>query len=90
MSAQDKLAEYAAAWIADCGESYDTADAHAARLVQEHRAEVLNEAAAEIERVAVADDGPALQWNWWDAATIPASIAALLRDMAGTNTTQES
>lgn len=46
MTAREKLTEYAAAWIADCGESYDTADAHAAQLVEEFRAEVLREAAA--------------------------------------------
>lgn len=50
MSARDKLTEYAASWIADCGESYDTADAHAAQLVAAFRAEVLLEAADVLDR----------------------------------------
>lgn len=49
MTARDKLTEYAASWIADCGESYDTADAQAAQLVAEFRAEVLTEEAAELK-----------------------------------------
>lgn len=64
----------------------------ALRLVDRYRAEVINAAADLVERVAFAEDGPATQWNWWDAATIPGSIAALLRRHAAPqpDTTKET
>lgn len=49
MTAGDKLTEYAASWIADCGESYDTADEQAAQLVTQFRAQVLTETAADLK-----------------------------------------
>lgn len=45
-------------------------------------AAVLAKAADEITRTAFDTDGPAAQWNWWDAATIPDSIAEFLRGLA--------
>lgn len=45
-------------------------------------AAVLAKAAALVERVAFDDEGPATNWNWWDAATIPGSVAEYLRGLA--------
>lgn len=37
-----------------------------------------HELAEKIRITALAEDGPATKWNWWDAATIPASCADLI------------
>ena len=34
--------------------------------------------AEQIRAAAFAEDGPAMKWDWWDAATIPASCADLI------------
>jgi hypothetical protein len=58
------------------------ADPETAAFVDAAIRVVLTIGADEVLRVAFAQEGPALQWNWWDAATIPESAAQLLRDMA--------
>lgn len=45
-------------------------------------AAVLAKAADEIVRMISDTDGPAARWDWWDAATIPGSIAEFLRGLA--------
>lgn len=51
---------------------------HAAEV----RATVLNEAAAVLDTLHGDNEHLARDWNWWDAAEIPGSCAALLRRMA--------
>ena len=46
------------------------------------RAEVLREAADLLDSLLGDNEHLAREWDWWDAATIPASSATLLRRMA--------
>jgi hypothetical protein len=41
-----------------------------------------HELAEQIRAAAFADEGPGTKWNWWDAATIPASCADLIDPQA--------
>jgi hypothetical protein len=57
-------------------------EAEADARIDAFRAEVLLEAAALLDSLMGDGEHLTRDWNWWDAATIPASCAALLRRTA--------
>ena len=50
----------------------------AERLLKQIKDRHAHQLAEQIRATASAEDGPATKWNWWDAATIPASCADLI------------
>jgi hypothetical protein len=71
----------AASWLMTTGHgSREAVDV----ILAKHRAEVLREGADLLDSLLGDNEHLARDWDWWDAATIPASCAALLRRMADT------
>ncbi|HEY9408460.1 MAG TPA: hypothetical protein VIP77_02670 [Jiangellaceae bacterium] len=62
------------AYLQQSGLSTARAEANIQAVLDEHA----HQLAEQIRTTAFADDGPATKWNWWDAATIPASCADLI------------